>query len=514
MEDEELIECSNCHCLCPLGDFRPISIGAIVRHAKRIEQAQHLLVKSGHAQSPDGKLIPLQSLFSDQNVNWVPAPPILQQLKYNVQEISAHKSLQKKDTHICTSCFDIYADEAEMRHRVESENLVAARKRVASAKRQSSQLVSGKANIFIRESDRKNDFAFTTLQSTIRFHERMIEEKRSARQKLIENQAIDIDWEGLTPSMNREIKAIQEERSGTALSPFDGASAFHSGSLVPLSPGRGETSPRRQSPSKQRLGSARAQPLPGVGAPVTDDEVAEISAIAGLSDPEVHSSFDVPLQHRFMHELWTRMCTELDFGAEDKYLFLTDVKGVYKHLSNSTAASPATAQLPAVSINLPPPDPSAEGGQNGFGVSWAADESVRPPVVSAPMSTVKKDDTVPLRHPFFLLFRKNQLRLPTPPVPLVMQKPNVVSTAANVEDALLRVDNVVLTNAKKIRRAAMQSALMSELTAEEQDLLADVVGDATIVVPDDEDDDIFDFGAEEDEEFFEEDLDDDLFDEG
>lgn len=517
MEDEELVGCPNCQCLTAQSDLRPISIGAIYRHARVVEKAQYALVKAGQAQSSDGQVIPLQSLFSDLKINWVPMPPILEHLNYNIEEIGRHTSLQQKETHICQQCFDVYADEQEVNHRAARAQSAHNRRGGHSSPKKYQS--SSSALEFERNSDRKKDFAFTSLQTSIRTRECAIDEKRRARRKLVELQISDVDWEGLPASAGKEIRRIQEELSHMELAVIGGStdSGIAAGSLVPSSPPDKQHrygSAKYQSPSR-RLGSAHSARghtlLPLVGDPLTSDEVDQIYALTGSVipvDEDPRTSFDVPLQHRFMHELWTRMCSELDYGAEDKFLHLTDARGehVRQHQQKAGAqVSPTSdpvvmpsAQIISVSV---PPDPTIS--------------AERPPefnpradsLFSASTSCrgfAKVHDPVPVRHPFFLLLHKNQLRLPTPPVPLMVQKPNVVSTAANVEDAILRVDHLLLKNGKAIRQRGMQDAFMfKELTREEQDLLAVVVGDPTIVVAsDDDDDDIAHFESEEEDDAY------------
>ncbi|CUG90280.1 Hypothetical protein, putative [Bodo saltans] len=542
MENDELVHCPNCQCLTAQSDLRPISIGAIYRHAKAVEKAQHTLVKAGQATSHDGQTIPLQSLFSDLNVNWVPMPPILEHLHYSIEEIGRHSMLQQKDTHICQQCFDVYADEIEIQQRAarlqSSKNKDRSLLSSASPRRYQQSVTSTVLEpvVFERINDRKKDFAFTTLQTSIRTRERAIDEKRRARRKLVELQISDVDWEGLPATAGKEIRRIQEEMTMDLAVIQDAEIAATTtstgGALVPISPqqrrGGSAKSTRNLSPTR-RLGSAHshrggvgAPLLPVVGEPLSKDELDQIHALTGAVVPvsqDPRTSFDVPLQHRFMHELWMRMCSELDFGAQDAFLHLTDAKGehVLQHQKTGKDAAAAAAggtatPAPAhsITVSVPSPDDSKSAMFVSRNDSLFANSVNKRNAKYGP-------ETVPIRHPFFPILQRNQLRLPTPPVPLMVQKPNEVSTAANVEDAIQRIDHLLLKNSKAIRRAGMQDAyLLRELSQEEQDMLAIVVGDPTIEVPsDDDDDDIAQFDSEDgDDDYIEEDEEDpgDVFD--
>lgn len=535
MDNDELIHCPNCQCLTAQSDLRPISIGAIYRHAKSLEKAQHALVRAGNAQSKDGQTIPLQSLFSDLNVNWMPMPPILEHLHYSIEEISKHATLQQKDTHICNQCYDVYADDIEIQQRAARLQNGGASNRgrdrsllgSASPRRHVTSTVLEPV-VFERNNDRKKDFAFTTLQTSIRTRERAIDEKRRARRKLVELQISDVDWEGLPATAGKEIRRIQEEMTLDLAVIQDGSEAAadgNSGALVQvMSPEQQRRCGSARSPkSASRMGSARshrggAPLLPLVGEPLSKEELDQIYALTGSVVPVVQdprTSFDVPLQHRFMHELWMRMCSELEFGSEDAFLHLTDAKGdhVLSHLQKTTGSPSSPVAAPAtntITVSVPSPDvlPAPQFVTRNDSL-FASSTNKR--------STRSGPETVPIRHPFYLILQKNQLRLPTPPVPLMVQKPNEVSTAANVEDAIQRVDHLVLKNSKAIRRNGMQDAfLVKELSQEEQDMLAIVVGDPTIEVPSDDDDDIAQFESEDDDDDFveedEEDHGDGMFD--
>lgn len=491
MIDDELVDCPNCQCLCPGSELRPVSIGCVYRQARKAEEAHQALVKAGQGQTPDGKVIPIRALFSDFKTNWIPLPPILDVLHYNLREIAEHKSLQKKDTHICQTCYDAFVDDEEVKYRLEVE----AKKHSKSK----AKFVGIVSDAFTRESDRKNDFTFTNLQTKLRTVDRLFAEKRAARQQLIVANSQPIDWEGMNVAATREIKRIQSGGDEMSLSNSELQVVEHSPS---------RTSPSKLKASAHHSPSRHGQLVPVSNVPLDEDELNDIAKLT-LHGTEVATvcSYDVSLPHRFMHDLWTTMCSVMEFGAEDPYLYMTDVTGKFlKHHTQAADGGAASTE-------------NAEGGQTPRRFS-AADEP-SPTVVADPdtegspytsptkasSGRSKVIDKVPVHHPFFALYRKNQLRLPTPPVPTIVQTVGLVSSSAEFDDPLLEVDQKILANGKTIVNSGLADPFVAkELSTDERVLLSEIVGNEDITVDEDADDEPFDFedpdeGLEEDEDF-------------
>jgi hypothetical protein len=633
MDDDALVACPNCDLLVAPSDLAPISIGCIFRHTKRVERSHRLLVRSGQLNEPqNGKSIELTALFSNSTMNWMPLPPILSNLHYNFAEIAHQRALQVKDVRVCTACRALFIDDEEIAFRMQKESSHAAKNvlREEAKKKLRHRLQNHQPNDapVARFADRKTDMVFTDLQITHRRLDRLLEDKKKARQELVQKHPQKIDWgDDLSKSTTKEIRRLQgvqspsrspdqgrhgEEHSSAhpAVPPFAPSATYplagesprrltsaralvavpppvvdsihcdHSASplrepLPTLRPGTGGShslfggrSPpsrrRRSAPSSQQRKEKEVHDRQAYGVDPNgltplpfhplhaDDEVQLESIIAadrlmthstvaattaemvhsGNNNSKMVSSFDVPLSQRFMHELWVTMCATLDYGASDDCAAMVDVRQKNNSFSQKSsgplpqqtgphASNPSRknsiSMVTTTSVISPhpgaprtAPDPSAE-----------LDEDMIPITVAVPRANPSSTaDTVPVSHPFYPLYRRNQLRLPTPPITHLLRQPSAKASVTQVEDEILAVDQQFLRHEQKIFQKGISNLLFSDqlLLETEKQLLQEVVADRTVVLSN-EDDPFATFydeeggdGGEEDEEFVDVDEEDDMFD--
>jgi hypothetical protein len=190
---------------------------------------------------------------------------------------------------------------------------------------------------------------------------------------------------------------------------------------------------------------------------------------------------DLPLHLRLMTELWRSLCSQMCFAAEDSFIkdgdfFLPyrasdDGSGGEAMMSPAPPTDPRAKPLDALQPSRPPSQHSNKEGSRALSTTSSRS-------VLIPSGHEAPADKVPRQHPFFALYRRNHLRLPTPPYPF-LSEPEPLGVAPTSVSA---VDDVVHPDVMAAcRRALRETFYDRDCINNERTLIAEIMADGSIV---------------------------------
>jgi hypothetical protein len=195
---EAVLQCSNCEAKVDADDLRPISIGAIIRHAKTASRT--FLLHAEELVSHEGGMVEAEAALSKESLIWIVLPQVLARLSRPSTELLSlppQSPLSRKTVRVCSGCFDLFADEVEL-------------KRIQNSGKPRPTNSTARSGVAPQNGNGEIDMVFTDIQLKHRDHEKILRKKANWRATLAKSYGDQIDWTSLPTSaaVQREMKSV------------------------------------------------------------------------------------------------------------------------------------------------------------------------------------------------------------------------------------------------------------------------------------------------------------------